>query len=134
MTSASNLQLYAVANVTVNGTLLAEEASVTVDRATNSQQVITVAKGYAGESPGAPMTEISVDEAVPSTFFELDASGFMGELQAVEFTIYVGSANSLTFKGFIISDNFRHAANDKSNLSFRARGSFSSWQGPSLVS
>jgi len=122
----TNLQLYALADVFVNGSLLAEEASVTIDRATNSQQVLTVNKGYSGESPGALMTEISVDSAVPAVGFELNPGLYMGALQAVEFTIFAGS-KKLTFNGFIISDNFSHAVNTESKLSFKARGSFSDW-------
>lgn len=124
--SVSNLQLYSLANVYVNGSLLAEEASMSVDRATNSQIVNTVAKGYAGESPGAAMTELSVDSAVPAADFELNPGKFMGSLQVVEFTSFV-AGRTLTFKGFMISDNFKHAVNSQSMLSFKARGSFSDW-------
>lgn len=122
----ANLQLYTAANVYINGSLLSEEASVTVNRSTNSQQVITVAKGYAGESPGAAMCEITVESAVPAADFELDPSTFMGELQVVEFTVFA-AGNTLTFKGFIISDNFSHAANTESKLTFNARGQFAEW-------
>lgn len=127
MGSVSNLQLYTLANVYINGSLLAEEASVAIDRATNSQQIITVAKGYAGESPGAPMTEMSVENVVPAADFELNPGKFMGTLQVVEFTAFA-AGRTLTFKGFIISDNFQHAANSASKLAFKCRGSFSDWQ------
>jgi|SRR5271169_1026903 len=127
MSSVSNLQLYTLANIYINGSLLAEEASVTIDRATNSQQIITVAKGYAGESPGAPMTEMSIENVVPAADFELNPGKFMGTLQIVEFTAFA-AGRTLTFKGFIISDNFSHAANTASKLGFKCRGSFSDWQ------
>src|SRR5574338_728038 len=119
----ANLQLYTAAFVYVNGALLSEEASVTVNRSTNSQQVITVAKGYAGESPGAAMCEITVESAVPAADFELDPSKFLGELRVTEFTVFA-AGKTLTFKGFIISDNFSHAANTESKLTFSARGQF----------
>lgn len=122
----ANLQLYTAAFVYVNGALLSEEASVTVSRATNSQQVITVAKGYAGESPGAAMCEITVESAVPAGDFELNPDKFMTDLKVVEFTVFA-AGNTLTFKGFIISDNFSHAANTESKLSFQARGQFAEW-------
>jgi hypothetical protein len=123
---ASNLQLYTAGFVYVNGSLLAEEASVTVSRATNSQQIITVAKGYSGESPGAAMCEITVESVVPAADFELNPGKFMGDLKVCEFTIFA-AGNTLTFKGFIISDNFSHAANSESKLSFQARGNFADW-------
>ena len=123
----ANLQLYTAAFVYVNGALLAEEASVTVNRSTNSQQVITVAKGYAGESPGAAMCEVTVESAVPAGDFEFNTSSSLEELRVTEFTIFA-AGNTLTFKGFIISDNFSHAANTESKLSFSARGQFAKWE------
>lgn len=123
---ATNLQLYSNARIFVNGSELTEAADVQVSRATNSQQIVTIAKGYAGESPGAPMTEITVNNAVPAADFEMNPGKFMGEMKIVEFTVFAGNA-TLTFKGFIISDNFQYAANSQSQLSFTARGSFSDW-------
>jgi hypothetical protein len=122
----ANLQLYTAAYVYVDGALLAEEASVTVNRATNSQPVSTVAKGYAGESPGAPTVEISVDNAVPAAGFEFNPGGKMEGLREVEFTVFAAE-QTMTFKGFITSDTFNHAINAESKLSFTARGSFSDW-------
>lgn len=126
----ANLQLYTAAFVYVNGALLAEEASVTVNRSTNSQQVITVSKGYAGESPGAAMCEVTVESAVPAADFELDTvvgkPMEIEQLKVVEFTIFA-AGSTLSFKGFIISDNFSHAANTESKLSFSARGQFANW-------
>ena len=83
----SNLQIYTLAYVTVNGAILTEEASITVHRRTNSNAVNTVAKGYAGESPGAPNCEIQVKNAVPSADFELNPGPFMKALQVVEFGV-----------------------------------------------
>jgi hypothetical protein len=127
MTTASNAQLYTVAYIYINGSLLAEEASLNVDRVTNSQEVLTVAKGYAGESPGAAMTQVSVDNAVPSADFEFNPGNFMGAMQPVEITVFAAN-NKLTFTGFIISDNFSHAVNSASKLSFSARGSFANFE------
>lgn len=122
----SNLQLYTAAYVYVNGLLLGQEASVQVSRATNSQAINTVVGGYSGESPGAGMTEITVDSVVPSADFELDAGKFMGDLQVVEFSVFA-AGKTLTFKGFIISDNFSAGVDTPTKLSFSARGKFANW-------
>jgi hypothetical protein len=122
----SNNQLYAVAYVYVNGGLLAEAASVSVKRATNSQPVTTIVKGYAGESPGASMTEISIEGAVPAAGFEMNPGPFMAQLKAVEFTMFVAGAK-MTFKGFITEDNFQYAVNSEAKLSFSARGNFADY-------
>lgn len=122
----ANLQLYTAAFVYVNGALLTEAASISVKRATNSQAVSTIVKGYGGESQGAAMTEVSVEGAVPAADFELNPGKFMGSLQPVEFTIFA-AGKTLVFKGFIISDNFSYAVNSEAKLSFEARGGFSDW-------
>jgi len=122
----TNLQLYTKADVYVNGALLMEETNVSVDRSTNSIQTITAQRGYAGETPGAPMCEISVDNATPSAAFELDPGQFMSSMQSVSFTIRA-SGKKLSFEGFMLTDNFSHSANAESKLSFTARGVFSEW-------
>lgn len=123
----SNLQLYTLAYVTVGGALLTEEASVSVTRRTNSQQVTTVAKGYAGESPGAPNCEIQVTNAVPAADFELDPGPFMKSLQVVEIGL-IAAGKQITVKGFIVEDTFKHSVNAESTLDFSFRGRFPDWE------
>lgn len=128
------LTVYSIGEVYVNGRYLAQEASMQFSRKTNSQAVLTVALGYAGESPGAPMCEVDVTNAVPSAGFELDAGAFMGStgggaqnaLQPVQFTLFV-AGKTLVFNGFIIEDSFSHAVNSEAKLTFKARGEFSLW-------
>lgn len=123
----SNPQLYTLAYVTVEGALLTEEGSVTVNRATNSQAVNTVAKGYAGESPGAPTVEIQVTNAVPAADFEMNAGAFMQALQAVEIGV-VCAGKQLKAVGFIISDSFKHSVNSESAYDFTFRGGFQDYE------
>ena len=124
----SEFQLYAQAAVLVDGLFLTQESSVTVARATNSQAVNTVALGYAGESPGAPMVEITVRNAVPSADFELNPGKFMKKMQEVELGILGPGGKQLTARGFIISDNFQHAVNSESSLEFSFRGKMKDWE------
>jgi hypothetical protein len=123
----AKLQLYTLAYVLVNGAILTEEASVTVNRATNSQAVNTVAKGYAGESPGAQNVEIQITSAVPSADFEINPGKFMSQLKEVEIAVLV-AGKQLTAKGFIISDSFKHSVNSESQLDFTFRGSFADYE------
>jgi hypothetical protein len=123
----SNVQLYTLAYCTADGKLLTEEASLTVNRATNSQAVNTVAKGYAGESPGAPTVEIQVTNAVPAADFELNAGPFMKSLKAVEMGVIV-AGKQLVAKGFIIADSFKHSVNSESNYDFTFRGGFEDFE------
>jgi len=122
------LQLYSLLFVSVNGGLLTEEGSVDVTRTTGSQAVTTVAKGYAGESPGAQMCEISVTNAIPSADFEFNPGPFMAALNAVEIGVIGPGGKQLKAKGFIIQDTFTHAVNTESKLSFRFRGQFADFE------
>lgn len=123
----ANLQLYTLAFEFADGTLLAEEHSISVDRMTNSQAIATVAKGYAGESPGAATMDVTVENAVPSGGFEFDSGKKMAGL--IPTNLYTLGPGGKQLKGqcFIISDSFRHGVNQPANYSFKARGPFSLW-------
>lgn len=122
----SNLQIYSLAFVTVGGALLTEEASITVHRRTNSNPVNTVAKGYSGESPGAPNCEIQIRNAVPSADFELDPGPYMKTLQVVEIGV-IAAGKQIVVPGFIIEDTFSHGVNQEATLEFSFRGVFPEW-------
>lgn len=123
----ANLQQYSKAIIYVNSNVLSEEASVTIKRSSNSQPVKTTAKGYAGESPGAAMTEITVTNAVPAIDFEFNPGIFINELDNVELTIFA-AGRTLTVIGSIIDDNFSHAVDSEAKLEFSFRGGPSNWQ------
>lgn len=118
----SLLQLYATASIYVNGSLLAEETSINITRDAHSESIHTVGAGYAGEMYGSPTVEVMVDSAVPAAGFEMDPGKFMGAMQEITFSVFANST-ILSFTGFIVSDNFAHAVNSASKLSFKAKGS-----------
>ena len=130
-----NFTKYAYATIEVENMLLAEEASITVDRMTNSQPIFTTIHGYNGESPGSLVCELSVESAVPSAGFEMDSGPFMAALgvgtdgekpEGVDFKIHLANSKTLQFKGYIVSDSFNHSTNAASKISFKARGKFTS--------
>ncbi len=123
----TDTQLYTLAYVLVKGRILAEEGSVEMDRATNSQAVETTAKGYAGESPGAATIQLQVTSAVPSADFEMNPGPYMANLTEVEIAV-MAAGKQLTATGFIIADSFKHSVNAASSLQFTFRGAFKDWQ------
>ena len=123
----SNIQTYSKALVYLNGDLLSEESNVTVKRESGGNAVKTVAKGYSGRSPGAPMTTISVTNAVPSNDFEKDPGAFMLQNEPVEVTIFA-AGRTLICQGFIIDDNFQHGVENAASLEFNFEGGASMWQ------
>lgn len=118
----ANVQTYSRALVCVNGKLLSEEASVTVTQNSGAQVVNTTAKGFAGVSPGAGNTEIDVDNAVPAAGFEYDPTDPMYNNEPVELAVTLSNGDTLTCKGFIMSQSFKHAVNSESSLSFKFTG------------
>jgi len=122
----ANVQRYSKAVVYVNGALLTEESNVTVKRESGGNSVKTVAKGYAGRSPGAPMTMITVKNAVPSLEFELNPGQYIIENESVEISIFAAQ-RTLTVEGFIIDDNFQHGVDSAAELEFNFEGGPSDW-------
>lgn len=123
-----NLALYAPLYVTVNGTLLLQELSFVMNRTTNSQPVATVALGYAGESPGAAMADIDVDNAVPAAGIEFDAGNFMAALIPVEVACIGPGGKQCAVKGFIIKDTIKHSVNNPSQYTFTLRAAMAQFQ------
>jgi len=119
--AASSVQLYSLLFVAANGQLLAEEQEVDISRSTNSQAVATVPKGYAGESPGAGMTEVDVKSAIPAGGFEFDMGSKMAGLIPIDVQVIGPGGKSMKGKAFVISDTIRHGVNQEATYSFRAR-------------
>ena len=125
----ASLQQYAIANVLVNGSLLAEEMTVTAARDTKAQEIETVTKGLAGFSPGAARTTIDVESAVPSADFELNPGKYLSNIgipQIVEFTIFA-AGRTLTVRGWITNDNFAHGVGTPAKLKFTAICQYGDW-------
>lgn len=123
----ANVQRYTKAVVYVNSNLLTEESECTVKRDDGGNPVKTVAKGYGGRSPGAPMTMITVKNAVPSADFEFNPGPFLNNTEPVEISIFA-AGKTLTVTGFITSDNFQHGVENAASLEFEFEGGPSDWQ------
>jgi hypothetical protein len=119
----ANNQLYSLLYVIADGVLLTEEVSISQKRQTGSQPVVTVVKGYAGESPGANMCEIEVKNAIPASGLERDFGAAMASLAQVELGIVGPGGRIARVKGFVISDSITHSANTEGAYEF-------SWRGP----
>ena len=121
------LEVYTVALCLVDGSLLTQEAQVTINRDSRAQEVNTVAKGFGGLSPGAAIMHIDVENAVPSSDFEINPGKyFVKFLKVVEVTFFA-AGRTLTAKGFIPKDDFRHGVNQESKLSFHIVSEIADW-------
>lgn len=123
----ADLQLYAIMNVVVDGTLLSEHAQASVRRNTGSNPVHTMVKGYAGESPGSKIIEMDVTNAIPAADFELDVGDWMVANKPCEFGVLV-AGRQLRFMGFIINDSLRQGVNQEATYEFTVRGQFAEYE------
>lgn len=120
-------QLYSDASVYIRGALLVEATDVTVDRKSGAQIVLTMAKGFAGASPGAPMLEISFDNAVPFAGVEYDPGADMLALGPVPITVYA-AGKQLATQGFVMEDTFKKGVNKEATLSMKMTCDFAEWK------
>lgn len=122
------LEEYALAYVEIDGVLQLEEADVTINRDPKLLPQYTVAKRFAGVSPGAGEMMVDVSSAVPVGGFETDPGKyFVDGPKKVQIRIVVGQI-SLTTDGFITKDNFRHGVNKEATINFSGMFEMSAWQ------
>lgn len=114
----ANLQLYSNCYVTVDGKLLTQENSVTVEKKSGLNPVFTVATGFAGMTQGATTCEVSIENAVPSSDFELNPDPYMRTGAVVEVGIIMAGRQTV-IKGFITDTTYSHSVNDSSKLSMK---------------
>jgi hypothetical protein len=123
---ANDIQ-YSIVFVGVNGSLLAQAEDVTIERDNNAQPVSTMALGYAGDSPGAAMMMITVQNAVPQAGFELDAGPFMASVSSCRIDTYGPAGLILSADANIYKDTFKKGVNSPASYSFQARAKMAQW-------
>lgn len=121
---STELDLYSSMYISVDGTTLVQETSITVEMDSGLKEIITSALGLAGMSQGAPKVEVTVENAVPSADFEYMPDEVMLTGKVVEIGIVVAGRQML-LKGFITKGTLKHSANEASSLSFTATCRFS---------
>jgi hypothetical protein len=117
---SGNLQLYTLLFGAINGSLLAEEQQIDVSRTANAAIVNTVAKGFAGVSPGAAMTEVDVKNAVPQGGFEIDFGPNIAGLIPVSVQVIGPGGTAMKSQAFVLSDTLRHGVNQEASYDFKA--------------
>lgn len=123
----SELKLYSNCDVFINGSLLAEEASVSVAKKSGLNPVFTVQNGLAGMTKGAATAEVSIESAVPSADFEFNPDPFMAVGEVVELRIVMANRET-NCKGFITDASYAHSVNDASKLSMTLLCRFSEFE------
>jgi hypothetical protein len=109
---ANELQQYSSSAVYINSSQLTENADVTVERDPGFQRVLTIAKGFAGVSPGARFAIVTIRNAVPAVGFEFDPGDAMEGLIPVSVQVFAADATFIS-TGFVERDTFKHAVNSE---------------------
>lgn len=112
---------YTQALLFVDGILAAEEVSCELDEDAGNNVVLTQAKGFAGITPGADQTKLSVTSAIPRAGVEIDYDDRRKKRTPTEFMIARGGKRK-QFKGFVMNTKESHGVNKTSELSFEAQG------------
>ena len=115
----SNAQLYTIMLGVLNGTLLAEEQEIDFKRTANAVQVDTVLKGFAGLSPGAPMLEVDITNAMPQGGFEFDAGPYIASLTPVAIQVIGPGGKVMKGDAFIVEDQGKHGVGQQARYSMR---------------
>ena len=112
----------------VNGQLLTEEFKITWSRTSNAQRVNTTAKGFAGLSPGTPMLEAEITNAIPAAGFEFDMGQIIASLSTINAQIIGPGRVAIVCPGFVEKDNGSHSVGSASEYSFNFVASLQQFQ------
>jgi len=127
--ATTNTLIYTKVQVEIAGSPAMEASKVSFDRTVNSVAVKTINKGYSGETPGAPMSEMTLDFAVPDGQFEFDIESAIQTVTPVEFTIKLNNGKFVNFNGTITNDSLSYSIDDNTTYNLKARGTMSFWEG-----
>jgi hypothetical protein len=96
----ANLQTYEKGALFFGNVLLVEIQNFTVEHDAALSPVHTMQKGFAGVSPGSPMSKIEQASGIPRSGIEFDYLSKLQNVEIVEAVVYRGG-KKLTAKGYI---------------------------------
>lgn len=114
----SNLQQYSILLAVAGGTLLAEEQEIDFTRTANAVRVATVAKGFAGTSPGAPEISVNIRGAMPVGGLEFDAGPYILSQTPIPFQILGPGGKVMKGDMIIERDNGKHGVGTQAAYDF----------------
>jgi hypothetical protein len=120
-------QIYTGCYVTSDGALLAEAASIKINKNPDLKVVATLAKGFAGVNLGVKQCEITVECAIPSADFEFNPDPFMEKGKEVELGVVMAN-RQMQGKFFINGGNYEADVTKPANLTISYIGPFVPWE------
>ena len=123
------LEIYEQAYVILGGKLLEEATSVETNIENNDQDVFTLKKGYAGQTPSPKKRVTTVENAQLSTGFEFDFEKAEKESQIVELGIILGGSGlQMLAPGFIRNTRISGGVGQSMTVSFEHHGECNQFQ------
>jgi hypothetical protein len=123
----SNFQIYSNATVQLDGQLLTEEATVSIDKKSGVNPVMTQHWGFAGVSQGAQVSEVAIECAVPTTNFDFDVDAYIKSTQVVEVTIMMANQKTVC-QGFITDCTYSHSVNKEAQMHIKIMCNFQAFE------
>ena len=123
----ANFQQYSLIYATIDGALLTQEASLTINMKSGLNPVFTVAGGFSGMTKGADSIEATIESAIPSTDFEYNPSQALRTGTPIEVG-FIAAGRQLVAKGFVTEADFSHSVNNESKLSLKCMLKMADWE------
>lgn len=108
--------IYAVMRLFEDQQLLTEPMTIDAEANPDNKPVATMVKGFAGITPGAAVTNLSVDSAVPRTGAEVDWIKLAFDHTAVEMVVTIGVKQKVS-KGFIMNSKVNGGIGKETTIS-----------------
>jgi len=121
------MDIYTNCYVTFDDKILAEAATVRVNKNPNHNVVATLAKGLAGITLGAQQCEITIDSAVPSADFEVNPDPYMQTGRVVNVGV-VAANRQMTSKMVVMGGDFTAGVGQSAGLSISLLGPLAAWE------
>ncbi len=124
----SSVSVYDQMVVRANGQLLVENQQINLTLQGDDQDVMTIAKGFAGQTPSPKKVMADFTNVVPPTGFEFDAFQKCNDSEKVtmEFEI-ISSGKRLTSEGFIRNPKTGAGVGKTLEQSFEFHGGPGNW-------
>jgi hypothetical protein len=119
----ASVSIYDQFYVFAGGILLAENQSVELNLESDDQDVFTIAKGFAGQTPSPKKVMASFENVIPPAGFEFDAFQKQSDSERVEMKFQSAlTGKSLTSEGFIRKAKISAGVGKTTSFSFEFHG------------
>lgn len=116
------LEIYDQVYPYINGDLLCEAISVESGLENNDQDVFTLKKGWAGQTPSPKKRVTNIENAHPQSGFEFDFEEAELKCTIVTLGLQTGGGSKMLSNGFIRNTRIRTGAGESTSVSFEHHG------------